>query len=246
MNKFRKKLYNYIKENLDAGYSRDILKETLLKKGYDQNVLNEIFNEIDLDGDKGFFGFKKKIRFEFKKDIQPEYQENVITETETKKGLSEQVNDINAKLDMMTKVNLEKKNKNFELPRKITGQLKKLAEKSKVLVILLKTNKMIQPIITDVKDGFISINGTPHMCSMDFIYLWKGKFPCIVLNEWDLTPIGTNDYYKAVEEKRTADPVAVVMRMMKNKEDLMKNKMQFSKGWIIFIVIAIIAAAYML
>jgi hypothetical protein len=228
-----------MREQLESGISKEKLKESLMGKGYDEVVLENLFDEIEKKNNRGFLGFRK-VRFE----VQPEYQPNIIVPEKEPKGLGQQVKEINEKVDMLTKVSVEKKNKHFELPRKITKQLKKLAEKNKVLVVLLKTNKKVEPIITDIKDGFISINGIPHNCSMDFVFLWKGKFPCIVLPEWDLNPIGTKDYYDAVRDKRTAEPIAVVMRMILSREALMKKGFDFKWTWIILLIIGVIAAAY--
>jgi hypothetical protein len=134
------------------------------------------------------------------------------------------------------------------LPPKIRRELKKLGKKNKVMVILLKRNRSAQPLITDIKDGFVAINGIPHNCSMDFMFLWKDKYPCIVVPEWDLNPIGTEDYYKAVADKRVADPIAVAIRMIEAKEKLMKTSGfggLSATVWVI-IVLVVIAIIYVL
>ena len=173
------------------------------------------------------------------KDVDP-----INIENKHPIGLTSQLKEVNERLDLLTKDKTKKKNKEFNVPNKIKRQLKKLALKNKLMVILLTRNRGMIPMVTEIKDGFININGTPHQCSPDFIYLWKGKYPSIVLPEWDLNPIGTKDYYDAVKDKRVADPIAIAIRMMENRESIMKNKLS-PKVWI-FIGLAIIAGLYVL
>jgi len=191
---------------------------------------------------------KKEVKEEIKinkeqikeiKDVDP-----INIENKHPIGLTSQLKEVNERLDLLTKDKTKKKNKEFNVPNKIKRQLKKLALKNKLMVILLTRNRGMIPMITEIKDGFININGTPHQCSPDFIYLWKGKYPSIVLPEWDLNPIGTKDYYDAVKDKRVADPIAIAIRMMENRESIMKNKLS-PKVWI-FIGLAIIAGLYVL
>jgi len=191
---------------------------------------------------------KKEVKEEIKinkeqikeiKDVDP-----INIENKHPIGLTSQLKEVNERLDLLTKDKTKKKNKEFNVPNKIKRQLKKLALKNKLMVILLTRNRGMIPMITEIKDGFININGTPHQCSPDFIYLWKGKYPAIVLPEWDLNPIGTKDYYDAVKDKRVADPIAIAIRMMENRESIMKNKLS-PKVWI-FIGLAIIAGLYVL
>jgi len=242
-----KEIYNYIEDNMNKGYSKEKLRDTLEKIGYDGNFISSIFDEINEKKNKKILGiFPRRERFEPKETPHPDYQPNITTNDEEEGGgINKKIDSINSKLNMLTAPDVKKSYKQFKLPSKIKKQLKKLAEKGKILVILFKTNRSIQPIITDVIDGFINVNGTPHNCSTDFVYLWKGKYPCIGLQEWDLNPIGTNDYYEAVKEKRVAAPVAVVMRMIKSGENLIgKEKFQLSPAWVIG-GIAIIAVIYL-
>jgi len=135
--------------------------------------------------------------------------------------------------------------KRFGLPSKIKRQLKNLALKNKVLVILLTRNRKAEPIITEIKDGFIVINNIPHNVSPDFIFLWQGKYPTIVLPEWDLNPIGTKDYYTAIDENRISEPISIAIRMLEQGQALLKGGKLSSKAWI-FIGLAVIAGLYIL
>lgn len=173
-------------------------------------------------------------------DVHPEIVEA------SEMGLKSQLKNLNEKIDTITKRDIKKEHKHFKLPSKVTRQLKKLALKNKVMVLLLTRNRTLIPMVTQIVDGFININGVPHEASTDFIYLWKGKYPAIVVPEWDLSPIGTKDYYNAVEKKRIADPIAIAIRMMENKENIMKNKLQISpKMWVI-IGLVVLAGFYII
>lgn len=160
-------------------------------------------------------------------------------------GLVGQIKELNEKIDAISKPTKKKKDKEFDLPSKVKSKLKKLAIKNKLLVILLRTNRAAQPIVADIKNGFVFIGGVPHNCSTDFIYLWKGKFPMIVLPEWDLNPIGTKQYNEAVAEGRISYPVASVIRMIEDKELLTKGMKLETKHYV-WIGLAIIAGLYVL
>ncbi len=189
---------------------------------------------------------KKPIKKEEIKPITKEDTNPEPIETEQKMGLRAKLDKVNEGLDMLTQRDKKREHKEFKLPSKIQRQLKKIALQNKILVVYLKRNRTMIPMITEIIDGFIKIDGVPHNCSTDFTFLWKGKYPAIVLPEWDLNPIGTEDYYKAVEDKRVADPVAIAIRMMESKENLMKKGLKLSpKAWVL-IGLVIIALLWVL
>jgi len=259
--KGNKKLIVYIKKNLDAGINKEKIKEKVIQSGYSEEMVDKIFIDIETPKKRWF----QKIRFELKKpkDIEPIQKEivPVLTE-EQKKELKEDVNpivmdtpnekqglkstleEVNKKLDVITNRNKKTAYKEFSLPSQIKRQLKKLALKNKILVILLTRNRGMIPMVTEIKDGFVNIEGTPHQCAVDQVFLWKGKYPAMVIPEWDIRPIGTQDYYDAVKNNTIADPIAIAIRMIENKENIMKNKMS-SKTWI-FIGLAAIAGIWIL
>jgi len=170
----------------------------------------------------------------------------VSVENNEPKGLKSHLQEVNEKLDLLTKRDKKTEEKEFKMPSKIKKQLKKMALKDKIMVLYLTGNRVMKPIITDIKNGAIILNGKPHQCTPDFIFLWKGKYPAIVLPEWDMNPIGTKDYYDAVKENRTADPIAVGIRMMEDRENLMKKKFSMSPMMWILIGLALIAGIYVL
>jgi len=253
-----KKLLKYVSTALKKGFDKEKIQEKLLKAGYSEQVIEETFYECEVP--KARF-FKKKIVLQM--GNKPKLNVPVYTNEEELKadedphpimikpkhdgkptGLKSSIDEVNQKLDVLTKKDKKKEGKEFKIPSKIRKQLKKLALKKKILVILLTRNRGMIPMVTEIKDGFVNIEGTPHQCAVDQVFLWKGKYPAMVIPEWDIRPIGTKDYYDAVANNTVADPIAIAIRMIENKENIMKNKMS-PKAWI-FIGLAIIAGLYVL
>ena len=100
-------------------------------------------------------------------------------------------------------------------------------------------------LVAEIKEDMIAIDGKPYNYSTDFIYLLHGKFPCIVIKEWDLIPVGTEDYYKAAEAGRTIDPALIIIRIAeRGAEELLKKKI--SPKMIVFGVIGLGILIYVL
>jgi len=267
MDKYELKLYKYIKKNMKGGFSEDKIKEKLLSVGHNKDIVDKMFNKF-YERKKGFFSgiFPKKIRVEVgekKEDVVPEMPELIKEKNEDTNpiykpidkevikhstgGLVSRINDLNEKVDAMIQLSQEDKHRKFALPSKIKRQLKKLAEKNKVLILLLRRNRSIEPIITDVKNGFVVVCGVPRNCSLDFVFLWKGQnLPCMVVKEWDLEPVGTKDYYDAVKANRVADPMPTAIRMLEEMAKIEKGGIQFSPKVWVFIGLAVIAFLWIL
>jgi hypothetical protein len=194
----------------------------------------------------------RKIKFKLDKEEKKEYIKEepnedlkpLINEVDNKQGLKSKLEEVNEKLDILTKRNKKTETKEFSLPSKFKKQLKKLALRNKILVIYLTRSKGMLPLVCEIRDGFVLINKTPHQCEVDQVFLWKGKYPSMVVKEWDIQPIGTSDYYEAIENKTLSSPVNIVLRMIENRENIMKNKLS-NKAWI-FIGLAVIAGLWVL
>ncbi|KKN76053.1 hypothetical protein LCGC14_0374430 [marine sediment metagenome] len=187
--------------------------------------------------------FKKK-KEEKKEEPKEEVKEAPKEEEHKELSLREEIRELKEVIKEASSKK-KKKDKTFNLPSKVKRQLKKSAEKSKVVVFLLKSNRSIQPIMTKMENGWVNINGVPRNCSIDFTFIWRKKYPAIVLPEWDINPIGTKDYYDAVKDGRAADPIATVIRLIKEGEILGKGLKMGSKAWI-FIGLAALAFFYVL
>lgn len=154
-----------------------------------------------------------------------EEEVNKIEPREEKKGLRQQMEEINEKLDIVTKTGRKFKNKKPKLPYGVKSKLKKLARKNSVMVLLLKNNKAIMPKIAKIENGLVYVDKRYHGCAIDNIFLWMGKYPTIVLPEWDLLPIGTKDYYDAMDNNRKVDAQTVIIRAMETAETPTSKKM---------------------
>jgi hypothetical protein len=180
-----------------------------------------------------------------KKKTKEELKSVITTEEPKEKGINGRIDDINEKLNILTEKAGQTKKKPFKLPAKVRTQLKKAAEQNKVLVIYLGKNRNIKPMIAKLENGFVVVNGVPHNFNLDFTFFWEGKTPCIVLPEWDLNPIGTKDYYDAVDKKRVPDAQTVIIRAMKMRDVFSDGKQINVKTWI-WIVIGAIVLGYVL
>ena len=178
--------------------------------------------------------------------ITPTQTSNTIFPKEEARqvGIRQQLEEVNEKLDMIVPKVKEAKLKLFKMPLWIKGKLKSLAKKNSVLVFLLKTNRTIEPLTAKIENDFIVVNDKYHNCSVDFIYMWLGKYPAIVLNEWDLNPIGTKEYYEAMKEGRNVNAEAVIIRAIELAGIEQKTKIS-SKTWI-WIIIGAIIVGYVL
>lgn len=263
MNEYEKRVFSYINHNLDMGFTEDKIKSKLIDTGYEVVFVDNVFNFVnEKRNKKGFitklFKGKVKVVNELNKNqkydaIAKETLDPVIygnkeipQPSKEPRGMKEEIHDINEKIDAIVGVKFEKDYKDFRLPNSIKRQLKTVAKKNKVLVILLRRNRTIEPMITDMIDGYICINGVPRNASLDFIFNWKGKVPAIVLPEWDINPIGTSDYYDAVSNGTSSDPVPALIRMLEDEKALVKKGFQMSAKWWIFIALGAIAAGWIL
>ena len=163
-------------------------------------------------------------------------------------GLGDRVDEINEKLDLITQqktVERKLKKKTFRLPFRVKSQLKKLALKSKVQVLLLQNNGNIKPTIAEIKNGMLIIGDKLYDGSPTALWFWNGKFPTMIVAEWDLRPV-TREYlyHDAVANKRLSDPQTIIIRGMELKE-ILQGKGMGGKS-IIWIIIGGIVIFYIL
>ena len=227
-----RKLKLHIRKLLKKNIDKSKLVTAAINMGWSEDTINRIIAEIESPPENT-------------EDVLPEnLPEQAEEVTDSKVRLSQRVKDIDTKLDMMTEKNKLNAHKMFKLPFGIKGQLKTLAIKNRILVFFLTTNRTIKPLIAEIKNDFIVINGTPHNCSNDFVFLWMGKYPAIILPEWDLNPIGTKNYYDALEEGRTADAAKTIIKMIESGE--VETKAKLGGKALIFIIIGAIVVAYLI
>lgn len=180
---------------------------------------------------------------------KPEIRPPIQIEKEEKKsvGLSSQIKELTEKIDIITETKkIKKEKKQFKIPYTVKSQLKKLAKKNKVQVILCQHNKNIMPTIGELKEGMLIVGDKIHEGSSDGIWLWNGKIPTAIVFEWDLKPLTSEGmYYSASKDKRISHPQAIMIRAMELKEAMQGTK-KISGKVIIWVVIAAIVGGYIL
>ena len=228
-NRKERELRKWIKRQLDKGKTKEEVTEALKKIGWQEETINKSIERL----------MGKIIEIKIPIPIAKEEVAESKPSEDKKIGLTQRLSEIDEKLDIITQKKKLEKLKPFRLPFRVRSQLKNLAKKNKLLVFMLKQDRTIQPFTAKVQDNILFIGDKMHNCSTDFIYLWQGKTPAIVLPEWDLNPIGTKDYYDAVKDGRLIDPQTRIIQAMEYKENLQPKKM--SGNMIIWIIIGIIA-----
>lgn len=170
------------------------------------------------------------------KDIEPK-----------KTGLKSQIDDLNDKLSMILGKESKKiKKKSFKLPFGVKKELKKLAKKNKVQVLLLQENKNIKPTIGEIKEGMLFVGDKIHDGSADIVWLWNGKFPTTIVKEWDLKPLTpTQLYEETLRDKSIAYPQTIMIRAMELKEVLQKGS-KLSGKMLIWLLIGGVIVFYVL
>lgn len=225
-----RKLHDFIRELIKKEKQDDQIVKNLSSLGYNAEEIKKAIKKIRE---------KKNI---FSRMIRIEKKEK---EEKKKVGITSRLDELNERLDGIATVKKGKsKDKAFELSWWQKSQLKSLAMKQKLLILYLKENRAIKPVIAPIKDNFVIIEGKAHNISMDYIFLWRGKYPAIVLPEWDINPIGTKDYYDASIEGRKSNAAATITRMIVNAEKL--NKPQIGGKALIGIIIGSIIVAYLI
>ena len=196
----------------------------------------------------------EKNKDEFKEIVKEAFKEKTIKppgeEIPKEKGLTTEIKELNEKLAILTKEKESKfKKKSFKFPAKVKKQirnLKKLSEKNKIQVILLKANRTIQPTGGEMKEGMLILGNKIHDGKGDIVWMWMGKTPTAIVPEWDLMPLTRYILTKSTEElKSLIHPQTILIRAMEFKEAMMQ-KAGFSGKMIIWILLGAVAVGYVL
>lgn len=199
-------------------------KETFFSKMRDRRRIKQLEKKIE----------EKTKEYEAKKQIKEEIKEKEETKEikepkEKKTGLTTRLDDMSEKLDRITQETKTKeklKKKVFKLPFGVKSQLKKLAKKSKVQVLLLQNNRNIKATIGEMRDGMLLVGQKIYNGAANIVWLWNGKFPTAIVPEWDLQPLTPEGLHKeAVEGKRLAHPQTMIIRAIEFKEAMTPKKL---------------------
>jgi len=149
---------------------------------------------------------------------------------------------------MAERESIEKKMKkrSFKLPFKVKSQLKRLAKKNKIQVILMQRNKNFKPTIGELKYGMLVVDKENVVdCPLDCVGLWNGKTPTVILPDWDLRPISWSKLYKQTEEQKSwSDPQKIIIRRLEAK-DFLATKALGGKS-LIWIIIGAVVLGYLI
>ncbi len=165
-------------------------------------------------------------------------------------GLRTEVNELKEQIKILVGTQEQKlKKKKFKFPRLVrskTRNIKKLLEKDKMQVMLLKINRQIKPTIGEIKAGMLIVGNCIYDGSADIVWMWDGKTPTAVVAEWDLKPI-TPEYLHAETSanQRFIHPENIIIRAMELKEAMMTTKSPNMKT-IVYIFIAAIVVGYLI
>ena len=172
-----------------------------------------------------------------------------------------QIQELNEKIDIISEKGKQEKKlkkKKFKLPFQVKSQLKKLAVKDKVQVMLLQRTRNIKPVIGDIKDGMLIIKDMVYNGAVDATWLWNGKIPTMIVPEWDLKPL-TPDGIEEMKETstmsaqnlanycanfgRSSVPGKIIIRAIEAKQNQMLTTKVSTKGIILAVVVTLIIAA---
>ncbi|KKM75549.1 hypothetical protein LCGC14_1389190 [marine sediment metagenome] len=192
---------------------------------------------------------------EEKEDIEPEtpkvFEKKEIEKPKTIEqkplGIKEQLTEINKKMNTLAETKGSKiKKKSFKMPGNLKSKLKnlkKLAEKSKIQVLLLKLDGSIIPTIGEIKLGMLLVGDNIHNADGKIIWRWNGMTPTAIVGEWDMQPVTIDTLTKTTEElKSVIFPQKIIIRAMELKEALTDKKGPSAKAmiWVILIVIVVV------
>lgn len=251
LNRREIKLKRYVKNALKRGKTKEEIKELLLKLEWKEETIEKIFERLERKKDI-------EITIPIRKKIIEEQEE----EHKEKKpiGIKQQLDEISETLEVITQKKKEKqklKKKNFKLPFKVKSQLKKLAVKNKVQVMLLQRTRNIAPVVGELRDGMLLVGDNIYEGSVNYTWLWRGKFPTFIVPEWDLSPVnkeriddmrrtplsGEELNKDTVSKFRSAEPQKIIIRAIEAKQNQMLRKPMNVKAILITIVLTLIGVA---
>ncbi len=185
-----------------------------------------------------------KIELTKEEDVKKTIPDIEISEKKPE-SLTEKIDYVMQNLDLISQKKKATNEKLFKLPFGMSSKLKNLSKQNKALVFYLRESGDIKPIIATITpNGFIFIGNKPYEMSLLFRFLWQGKFPAVIIKEWDVTPIGTKDYDETYKDGRSSSAYAKIIQLVESGE--LKGGMQMSSKKIFLVFIAAIIIGYIL
>lgn len=161
------------------------------------------------------------------------------------KSMINDIADIKEQLKIITETHPTKeKKKSFKLPSAVkrqTRNLKKMMEKNKVQVLLLKNTGGISPTIGEINSGRLIIGDKIWNAADDIIWNWGGKVPTAIVCEWDMQPLTKRRLTDDTNDLKTwIHPQTIILRAIEAKEAL-EGKGKFTFKPAVLIVLGVIA-----
>lgn len=144
---------------------------------------------------------------EISKEIQPQ------------KGILSRLEELEKKTESI-KLTEKQKSKLFRLkfPGSVKSKMKKAWKKNNIAVIRLYNNNIAKPCIGELINGNLIVDGIHHDGGKQFMWLWRGKVPIMIVPEWDINPIGTKQYIDAIGTGTATDAERVVLKAIKMEQ----------------------------
>ena len=159
--------------------------------------------------------------------------------------MEEGKNGIKDKLDKLIELNAklieEKSVKKWKMP--FSGKLnKKQLKKSFVTCFLVRNNRRVDIIKSQIDEGTTVIEGIPRLATADHV-LWDAKGnPMIIIPEWTTTPFSPQDNYeKTVKDGLSAAGSKLLLNKMEKQVLDNTKKPGFAGGGIIIWIIVGVA-----
>jgi len=135
------------------------------------------------------------------------------------KSLSERINNaVDKKINETALKKVKSREKEFKLSFITKSKGRMAYKRGKILVFMLRTNRIVEPEWAYLNNGLINIGDKYFDGNQGFVYLWKSKIPVMIVPEWSLKPVGTKDYYDAVKEGNVSDSQGIMIRAFEAKE----------------------------
>lgn len=182
-----------------------------------------------------------------REDIEP--PKNIKSKPKTiPQQLAEMIESLKVFKDLeATKV----KKKAFKMPAGIkrkTKNLKKLMNKNRVQVMILKRSRQIETTIGEINTGQLKVGELIYNAADDIIWMWQGKTPTAVVCDWDMQPLTVTRLMADTNILKTwLHPQTLILRSIVAKtaaDSAITKKM--SIGAFIIIGVVILVAYYVL
>lgn len=136
--------------------------------------------------------------------------------------------------------------KAFKFPsfvKRQTRNLKKMMERNRVQVLLLKISGGIQPTMGEISMGRLIVGDFYWNAADDIIWQWMGKTPTALACEWDMQPLTKKRLMEDTNKLKTwLHPQTIIMRVIKAKQ-AEEGKSGFKFSAMTWIIIGIILLA---